>query len=73
MIKMVPDWQAAWRWWSIRAMTAALAVQGAWFAIPDDLRAGIPDAWGQAVTAVLLVLGIAGRLVAQQPPEALPR
>lgn len=70
---LVPDWRSCWRWWSIRAMSAALALQGAWLALPDDLRAGVPDSWAQIVTAALMVLGLAGRLVAQQPPEALPR
>lgn len=66
-MKFVADWQRAWRWNSVHAMTAAIALQGAWAAIPDDLKQHIPAAMVNGVTIALLVLGIIGRLRDQGP------
>lgn len=48
-------------------MTVALALQGAWLMIPEDLRQSVGANVQTALTAVLLLCGIAGRLVSQQP------
>jgi anti-sigma-K factor RskA len=62
----VDDVKKAWRWISVQAMAAAVAVQGAWELLPDDMKAGIPPKLVTAITVALLVLGIAGRLVKQK-------
>jgi hypothetical protein len=55
---------------SVQAQTLALAVIGAWQAIPDDIRASIPQ-WGLWVLlGLILVGGIVGRLVAQPKVQA---
>jgi len=64
-LHLVPDWRQCWRWFCIHAMALALAFQGAWLAVPDDLRAMLPATAAQAITMVLLVLGVLGRLVDQ--------
>ena len=61
-MKLVADWQRAWRWNSMHAMTAAIAFQGAWGGIPDDLKQHVPGALVNGVTIALLALGIIGRL-----------
>lgn len=67
--KLVDGWGQAWRWFSVQAMALALALQGAWAALPDDLKAGAPGWAVSAVTATLLAAGILGRLV-KQPGDA---
>jgi hypothetical protein len=62
---LVRDAKKAWRWWSVQAMALAGAIQGAWLFVPDDLKARVPDDLASTVTAVLMVLGIVGRLVPQ--------
>ena len=62
---LVDDARKAWRWISIQAMTAALAVQGTWTSVPDDMKASIPASYVQWLTLALLALGIGGRLVKQ--------
>jgi hypothetical protein len=62
----VEDAKKAWRWFSVQAMALALAIQGAWEMVPDDMKAGIPPKLVTAVTVGLLLLGIAGRLVKQK-------
>lgn len=62
---VVPEWRQSWRWLSMHAMTLALAVQAAWLAVPEDLRAMVPGWSAAGLTAALMVLGVAGRLVEQ--------
>ena len=66
-MKLDPNWRQSWRWLSMHAMTLALAVQGAWLAVPDDLRQVVPQWASYAVTGLLMVAGLLGRLVDQSP------
>ena len=64
-MKLVPNARKAWRWISMQAMGAAVALQGAWVFIPDDLKARAGDDLANWVTGALLVLGMIGRMVKQ--------
>lgn len=66
-VKLVDDARRAWRWISMQCMAWALAIQGAWELAPDDLKAGMPPKLVTVVTVSLLVLGIVGRMVKQEP------
>jgi len=68
-MKFVADWKDAWRWTSMHAMTAAVAVQGTWMALPADLKAHVPTSLATGLTLGLLGLGIVGRLRDQTKPE----
>lgn len=68
-MKLVDDWRKCWKWTSMHAMAAALAIQGAWVAIPAELQALVHPVVAHAITAVLLVAGILGRLVDQEKPD----
>jgi len=65
MLKIIPEWRRAWRMVSVQCMALALAIEGAWAMIPEDMRASLPPALVKVVTVTLLVVGIAGRLVDQ--------
>jgi len=65
MIKLVEDWRKAWTWFSVNAMIAAAAIQGAWLQIPEDMKAHIPEYLVSGATIALLVLGVLGRLIKQ--------
>jgi hypothetical protein len=71
-MKLVEDAKQAWRWFSVQAMALAAALQGAWIFVPDDMRATLPHGAVAAITIVLLVAGVGGRLVAQPPKAATP-
>jgi hypothetical protein len=66
-MKLVDGARRAWRWFSVQCMALALALQGTWELMPDDLRSGIPPRAVTIITLALLVLGIFGRLLKQEP------
>ena len=71
-MKLIPEWRSAHRMLSVQAMTLAAAIQTAWPLIPDDLRAALPPVVPHVVSIVLLLAGIAGRLLQQgiaNPPD----
>jgi len=63
--KLVPDWRQSWKWFSTQAMTLAVAIQGAWMFIPTEMKDSLPKDLVSYATMILLVLGVAGRLVNQ--------
>lgn len=68
-MRLVDDAHRAWKWFSVQAMAWAIALQGAWTALPEEMRAGIPPQLVHWITMALLVLGIVGRLVRQDPKD----
>lgn len=70
--RLIPNWRKAWRMLSIQAQTAALAVIGAWQAVPDDMRTVVPPWAVLSLAMALLVAGIIGRLI-DQPKTREPR
>ena len=64
-MKLVRNARQAWKWFSVQAMAASAALQGAWLAMPVDLKTVVPDAWVTGAAVGLLVLGVVGRLVDQ--------
>jgi hypothetical protein len=67
-MRLVDDARRAWRWFSVQCMALALTLQGAWEAMPDDMKSGIPPRAVTLITLSLLALGIVGRLVKQEKP-----
>lgn len=65
-MKLVKEWRACWRMFSVQAMVLAGAIQGAWVFLPPEMIASIPAEWVRVITVVLLVLGVVGRLVQQE-------
>jgi hypothetical protein len=63
--KLVPDWRQSWKWFSTQAMALAVAIQGAWMFIPEDMKESLPKDLVGYATMALLILGVAGRLVNQ--------
>ena len=65
MTKLVEDWRKAWKWFSVNAMVAAAAIQGAWLQIPEDMKAHIPEYLVSGATIALIALCVLGRLIKQ--------
>lgn len=64
-MKLVPNACRLHRAFSVQAMTMAAAIQGAWPAVPEDLKVALPHNLVHWVSIVLLVAGIIGRMVDQ--------
>jgi len=69
-MKLVDDWKQAWKWISVQSMTVAMAIQGAWMFIPEDMKASIPKEVVHGITMALLFVGIVGRLKKQGKDDA---
>lgn len=63
---LVENAKESWKWFSMQAMTGAGALQGAWVAIPQDLRDNVPQNLVHYITLGLVILGVAGRLIKQK-------
>lgn len=64
-MKLIPNWRRAWRMFSVQAQAAGIAAIAGWQALPDDLRALVPQPLAIGLAVALLVLGIIGRLIDQ--------
>jgi hypothetical protein len=69
-MKLVKNARHAWRWFSVQSMVVAGALQGAWLAIPADLKTHVPGWLATALTMGILALGVIGRLVDQEDGDA---
>ena len=64
-MKLVDNAGQAYKWLSVQAMALVVAIEGAWLAMPPDLKSRIPETWVDALSIAVLVLGIFGRVVDQ--------
>lgn len=68
-MRLVDDWHKAWRWLSVQALALGAALQGAWLAVPADLKASVPSKYVTAITMTILVVGLVGRFLTFTPPK----
>ena len=64
-MKLVDNARDAWRWFSVQSMALAGAMQGAWLALPPDMKSRVPADLVDMLTLAVLALGIVGRVVDQ--------
>lgn len=67
-MKMVDDWRAALKWFSVQAFVAVGVIQSAWLTVPDDVKAMVPESFVIGLTIFLALVGAIGRLVDQKKP-----
>jgi hypothetical protein len=65
-VTLVEEWKSAWRWFSMQAMAATVAIQAVWAGLPDDLKRHLPEKLVAALSLGLLLVGLCGRLVRQE-------
>lgn len=66
-MKLVENWQSAWKWLSIQIAALAAAIQAALLAFPT-LKDYLSDEVSHVLGLVLLLSLIAGRLIDQSKP-----
>ena len=69
-MKLVPNARQAWRWFSVQAFVAIGLTQAAWETLPPEALNVIPVDWRGYITLGLAIVGLAGRLIAQDPKAA---
>jgi hypothetical protein len=67
-MKMVNDWRASLKWFSVQAFAAVVTIQSLWLTIPDDVKAMVPETYVTGLTIFFAVVGAIGRLVDQKKP-----
>ncbi len=70
---LIENWQKAYKLFSVQAMAIATAIITTWASIPDDTKIFFPLWVTNTVhwsSAVILVLGIIGRVVTQNEAAA---
>lgn len=68
--KLIPNWRRAWRMFSVQAQAGAVAILGAWQALPEKWQDMIPIWVVLLLACIVLVLGIVGRLIDQPKTRA---
>lgn len=63
--KLVNNWRQSWKKFSVQALTLSATISGAYFAIPEPLRAIIPPNIALGITGTIAVLGAVGSLIDQ--------
>jgi hypothetical protein len=67
-MRLVSDARHWWRWWSLRILAAAAALQAEIVLYPDALKGWLPDQWMHSIALGLLLIGAGARLVRQERP-----
>ena len=69
-MKLIPDWKEAWRWFSVQALAAIIALPIVWGMLPADVKALLPDGWEPWAFVVLAAAGLIGRVIDQNRTPA---
>lgn len=69
-MKLIPDWKKAWRWFSVQAFAAIIALPVVWGMLPSDAKAFLPDSWEPWILVGLAVAGLVGRVIDQNRKPA---
>lgn len=64
-MKLIPDWKDAWRWFSVQALAAIMALPVVWSMLPADVKGFLPDGWEPWVLVTLAAAGLIGRVIDQ--------
>lgn len=67
-MKLIDDAKIAWRFVSVQAMAASIALQTTWVSLPDSLRDEVPHRIISYITLALLALGLVGRMFRKEIP-----
>lgn len=68
-MRPVRNWRRFWRWYSTWASGIGVVAGAAWLAVPEDLRAAVPDETKAMIAMALFGLIIVVRIVDQEGEE----
>jgi len=61
--KIVKNWRLSWKKFSVQALLLSSTLSGAYFGIPEELRALIPPQVALGITGTIAALGVIGSLI----------
>ena len=64
-MKLIDNWRSCLKWFSVQFPAINLAFLGTWSALPSKFQDALPMSWVIGIAAVLIVLGVIGRLIDQ--------
>ncbi|HBW9979169.1 hypothetical protein [Klebsiella pneumoniae] len=64
-MKLIENWQSAWKMWSVRILAALAIVATSWVAVPDNVKALIPDQYLCYVVGFVSVCAAIARIIKQ--------
>ena len=64
-IQLVDNWRTAYRWYSVRIAAAISAAAGLWLAVPDEVKAAIPEKYKPLAVLVGGVAVAVSRVIRQ--------
>ena len=71
-LRLIPDWNHAWRWSSVRFLALGATVQTTLLAFPAQLQQYLPPEalkYGSLIALACMFLGAAGRVTTTEPPK----
>lgn len=71
-MRLVKDWKRAHRWYSTQMQALAASLLAAWALVPSNLLDAVPDNVKKWVVVAIIVTGVIGRLVDQEPHAPSP-
>lgn len=67
-IQLVDNWRTAWRWYSVRIAGLITGAAATWIALPEEVKAAIPEEYKPLAVLVGGVAVALSRLVRQANP-----
>jgi len=68
-MKLIDEWKHCWKWLSIQFPAVNVAFLSTWAMLPPKFQDAIPLSWVIGIAVAMIVLGMIGRLVDQQPKD----
>lgn len=64
-MQLIENWQSAWKLWSVRILAVLAIVATSWAAVPDSVKALIPDQYLGYVVGFISVCAAIARIIKQ--------
>ncbi|HCB2065812.1 MULTISPECIES: DUF7940 domain-containing protein [Klebsiella pneumoniae complex] len=64
-MQLIENWKSAWKMWSVRILAVLAIVATSWAAVPDSVKALIPDQYLGYVVGFVSVCAAIARIIKQ--------
>lgn len=64
-MQLIENWKSAWKMWSVRILAVLAIVGTSWAAVPDSVKALIPDQYLGYVVGFVSVCAAIARIIKQ--------